>query len=92
MDSALFCARCAIELSPGDGSFYVVRIDAVADPTGPIVEKVPSSKELRREIRKVIKQLNEVSAQEGMNQVHRRLTLHLCAKCYPEWIENPAGG
>jgi len=92
MDSALFCARCAVELVPGGSSFYAVRIEAFADPTGPVVEKVPSSKQLRREIRKIIKQLDDVSAQEGMNQVHRRLTLHLCGKCYPEWIENPTGG
>lgn len=32
----LFCARCAIELIPGEGNLYVIKIEAVADP-GPIV-------------------------------------------------------
>lgn len=31
----LCCDRCAAELTPGEGSFYVVRIEALADPTPP---------------------------------------------------------
>jgi hypothetical protein len=93
MESALFCARCATELIPGDGSYYVVKIEAVADPNGPTVaSEIPSSNEIRRQIKKLIAQLEDVSAQEAMHQVHRRLTIHLCGKCYGGWIENPAGG
>ncbi len=29
------CHRCAAVLTPGDGSFYVVRIEAFADPSPP---------------------------------------------------------
>lgn len=31
----LFCARCAAELTPGTGDFYVVQIEASADLTPP---------------------------------------------------------
>jgi hypothetical protein len=31
----LLCDRCGVELTPGKGDFYVVRIEAVADPTPP---------------------------------------------------------
>lgn len=92
MESALFCARCSTELIPGEGAFYLVKIDAVADPNGPVVaSELPSSREIRREIKKLIAQLEDVSAQEALHQVHRRLTIHLCGKCYNGWIENPAG-
>jgi RNase P subunit RPR2 len=93
MESALFCARCSTELIPGEGAFYVVKIEAVADPNGPVVtSEIPSSHEIRRQIKQLISKLEDVSAQEAMHQVHRRLTIHLCAKCYGGWIENPAGG
>jgi len=26
-----------------------------------------------------------------MDQVYRRMTIHLCRKCYIVWIENPSG-
>jgi hypothetical protein len=32
-----------------------------------------------------------LSAQEAMDQVYRRLTIHLCATCFRSWIESPAG-
>ncbi len=93
MESALFCARCSAELTPGDGTYFVVKIEAVADPNGPVVtSELPSSKEIRRQIKKLIAQLEDVSAQEAMHQVQRRLTMHLCGKCFGSWIENPAGG
>ena len=33
----------------------------------------------------------EISEREMADQVYRRLTLHLCGKCYRKWIEDPAG-
>jgi hypothetical protein len=47
--SPLLCARCGVELTPGKGDFYVVRIEAVADPT-PVnrpARAFPSSRRLR---------------------------------------------
>jgi hypothetical protein len=92
MDTSVFCARCAAELTPGDGSFYVVTIDAVADPSGPNVPgEPPTTEQLRREIDALMRQLRDTSPREAMDQVHRRLTMHLCGPCYRVWIENPAG-
>jgi|SRR5438067_2301473 len=87
----LFCARCAAELRPGAGNFYQVTIDAVADPAPPRGEVVPPAADLRREIEQLLKQMEGVSEREALDQVHRRLVLHLCATCYGPWIENPAG-
>jgi hypothetical protein len=33
----VFCDRCGTELRPGTGNFYVVKIEAVADPAPPTV-------------------------------------------------------
>jgi len=86
----LFCARCAAELQPGSSDFYRVFIEAMADPTGPVIED-ENPEEIRRQMDELIAQLQNVSAQEAMDQVYRRLVLYLCGKCYREWIENPTG-
>jgi hypothetical protein len=88
----VFCHRCAAQLIPGEGSFYVVRIEAFADPTPPTI----SSDELRdidlnAEFSRVLEEMRNMSEQELMDQVYRRLTIHLCASCYRDWIENPVG-
>src|SRR5690242_7656038 len=87
----LFCARCAVPLRPGAGDFYRVHITAVADPAPPVVETIPSAADLRREIERLVVQMQDVSEREALDQVYRRLTLHLCAACYRHWIEDPAG-
>lgn len=84
------CARCAAELLPGAGNFYEIKIEALADPTPPVLP----DRELhviRQEMEQVLEELREVSPQEALDQVYRRLTIHLCIRCYTEWIENPAG-
>jgi hypothetical protein len=87
----VFCARCAAELLPGRGDFYQVTIEAVADPTPPAVTAEEMQGDLRGQIEELLARLAQTSAQEAMDQVHRRLTLHLCRPCYVVWIENPAG-
>src|SRR5438105_2915513 len=72
----LFCARCAAELRPGTGSFFQVTIEAVADPAPPVLPAPEPDRDLRQEIKKLIAQLEDVSAQEAMDQVIRRLVLH----------------
>ena len=91
MDPTLICARCSAMLKPGNGSFFIVKIEAFADPSGPTAESVPTAKELRQQLETLVKQLHNVSPQEAMDQVHRRLTIHFCKTCYQTWIENPTG-
>jgi len=86
----LFCHKCGAELTPGEGSFYVVRIEAFADPTAPNIEDGMTAGEVSAEIDRLIEEMRAMSAQQLMDQVYRRLTIHLCAGCYAEWIENPA--
>ena len=90
-DSPIFCARCAKELNAGRGEFYVVEIDAKADPTPPILDDVDMERDFESEINAVVAELHKLSAREAMDQVHRRLTVHFCLVCFADWIENPAG-
>jgi len=87
----IFCRRCRVELTPGHGSFYVVRIEAFADPTPPRFTEEDLQRDTRAEIDRLLSQLQDLSEQEAMDQVYRRMTIYLCAPCYRQWIENPAG-
>lgn len=88
----LLCHRCGAILSPGDGSFYIIKIEAFADPTPPDLSSQDlSERDLLREIDDLIDDVNELSAQELMDQVYRKLTMLLCRRCYDSWITNPAG-
>lgn len=89
-EESVICARCCCEMQPGTGSFFNIAIEAIADATPPIVSAQDLSRDLRHEIRRLLHQLEDVSAQEAMDQVFRRLTIVLCNACYRDWIENPA--
>jgi hypothetical protein len=87
----MLCARCLIELEPGTGSFYEVRIEAVCDPTPPQLDETLDTAEIRRQLEETLAALQELSAQEALDEVRRSLTIHLCRECFSEWIEDPAG-
>lgn len=90
-DASLLCARCLKLLEPGRGDFYVVTIDAVADPSPPIIEPADMRRDLRRDWREIVAALGDTSPQEALDQVYRRIVIHLCRSCFGGWIENPAG-
>jgi hypothetical protein len=85
------CARCAVELQPGAGDFYRVTIEAVADPSAPTFEAEDLEGDIRRKIEQLLARMEGISEREALDQVYRRLVLHLCGPCYREWIENPTG-
>jgi len=87
----LCCERCSVELTPGQGDFYVVRIEALADPTPPSFSRGDLTGDTQAEIRRLIAAMANLSAQEAMDQVYRRLVIYLCGRCYREWIEKPTG-
>ena len=89
-ETHLFCHRCGAELKPGEGNFYVVRIEAFADPTPPNISEADLADDIDEAIEKILDEIRDASETELMGQVYRRLTIHLCGRCYAEWIENPA--
>lgn len=90
-DFPLFCDRCSKQLTPGRGDFYVVRIEAVADPTPPVIEPEDLQRDPRAEIEQLIEAASDLSPQELADQVYRRVVLYLCLACFERWIENPTG-
>jgi len=93
-EAPLLCHRCGHILKPGGadaGGFFVVRIEAFADPTPPDMNSIESLADIEREIDELIDELAEHSEREMMDEVHRRLTITLCRRCFRGWIENPAG-
>lgn len=87
----IICHRCSCLLTPGGGNFYIVRIDAVCDPTPPSLDELESVENFASEWERLLDEMRSMSERELMDQVHRRMTIHLCATCYRRWIENPTG-
>ena len=95
-ESHLLCHRCGCDLTPGEGNFYIVRIEAFADPTPPRLDGDDSplsmtAAEIDEEINDLIELMKDMTERELMEQVYVRMALHLCGRCYKQWIENPAG-
>ncbi len=89
MADAILCHRCGCSLRAGRGELYVVRIEAVADPSPPELDEEDFAGDPRTRMDELSGELERLSPQEAMDQVHRRLTLTLCNRCYREWIEEP---
>jgi hypothetical protein len=87
----LFCDRCSTVLTPGRGNFYVVKVEAAADPTPPSFTEGHLARDVGGEIDRLIRRMRDMTEQELMDQVYRRLVLYLCTPCYRVWIENPTG-
>jgi hypothetical protein len=86
----LVCARCSKPLAPGRGGFYLVRIDAVADPSVPQIEPL-DDEEIARRIDALLKQLAGITHEDAMKQVIEHKTIYLCCACYRTWMDNPVG-
>jgi hypothetical protein len=78
-------------LATGRGEFYVVNIEAVADPSPPEIEPGDLVRDYRGDWRAIVAALADISPQEALDQVYRQMIIHLCNECYREWIESPAG-
>lgn len=89
--SELICHRCGAILTPGAGNFYVVRIEAIADPSPPLDDPADSGADFAVEWEQLLEVVRELSEQELMDQVYRRVMLHMCTACYQQWIEDPTG-
>jgi len=90
-ESPLFCERCEAELQPGKAQFYVVRIEALADPTPPNISAEDLQRDIAAEIERLLASMRDLSEQEAMDQVYRKMTLYLCNGCYQRCIERPVG-
>jgi hypothetical protein len=81
------CRLCRAELSRGRGDFYVVRIEAIADPSPPEFTEEDLLRDPQAEIQRLIEAMQGLTEKEAMDQVYRQLTVCLCTRCYRRWIE-----
>jgi hypothetical protein len=88
-DSDLCCERCSRVLHPGRGDYYLVRIDAVADPHPPIITQADLDEDVSREIERLIRRMRALSERELQNQVYRQKVVYLCVPCFQRWIVAP---
>ena len=87
----IFCDRCMRAMQLGNGEFYVVKIEAMADPTPPTLVELDRDANVTNRLDKLVSNMEDLSPREAMDQVYRQLTIHLCLPCYRDWIENPTG-
>jgi hypothetical protein len=85
----LHCNRCSKEVHPGRGDYYVVRIDAVADPQPPIFTHEDLDQDVGAEIERLIRRMKSVSEKQLERQVFRQKAMYLCVPCFNLWIEDP---
>ncbi len=87
----LLCKCCSKEVHPGRGDYYLVRIDAVADPEPTVITEEDFDLDVGAEIERLIRRMEGLGEADLERQVHRRKALYLCVFCFNRWIENPVG-
>jgi hypothetical protein len=85
------CHRCGAERESGGPVFYVVKIEAFAAPDEPEITIDDLDRDFDEELRRILEQSKDLSERELMDQVYRRMVIHLCPRCYRIWIEDPVG-
>ena len=90
-EHAAVCHRCGALHQPGKPLFYVVRIEAFCAPELPPLTAEDLRADFEAELARILEEVKDLSEQEMMDQVYRKLTLYLCPRCYHQWIEDPTG-
>src|SRR5436305_11918621 len=90
MAEAVACAICGNSVDIHES--FIVRIDVYADPTLPQI----SSEELAAidsstEMANLLEQMQEMSADDLQDGVHRAFEYRLCAACHKNFLANPLG-
>lgn len=87
----LTCDRCGRGLLLDAPVRYEVRIEikAAYDPLEITDEDL--ERDLEAEMKKILIELEGVSAEEAQDQVYRKLAFDLCATCRRPYMKNPLG-
>lgn len=71
---------------------YIVRMDVFADPgMPPITDEQLAATDHERILSQLIAQIEQLSADELQDQVHRRFEFSLCPSCHRQFLSNPLG-
>jgi hypothetical protein len=84
------CDLCGTAMAPHE--HYIVRIDVTADPSMPELSAAEiAATHFDSEMAKLLKQMQNMTAEELADQVHRRFEFKICRKCQPKFLGNPLG-
>ena len=91
MDDAIRrCALCRREVPLGEG--YVIRIDVYADPElPPMTAQQIADLDFDATFDELMRQIQQMTADELQDSVHRRLQYRLCPACHRRYLANPLG-
>jgi hypothetical protein len=74
------------------GAQYIVRIDVFADPSIPDMSTDDlEESDSEKTMAKLMHEMEQLSADELQDQVHRRFQYTLCRSCQKEFLTNPLG-
>ena len=84
------CALCGREVPIGEG--YVVRIDVYADPElPPMTAQQIAELDFDATFDELMRQIQQMTAEELQDSVHRRVQYRLCPECHRHYLVNPLG-
>lgn len=85
------CDRCGKGLLIDEDVRYEVRIvvKAAYDPMELTTQDLAVSR--RAEIQKLLEELQDISAEEALNQVYRDMKFDLCLACQKQYLNRPLG-
>ena len=87
---AVRCELCGRPIAPH--AHYIVRIDVFADPSLPAVsaEEVEAL-DLAGTMEALLKEMEQFTADDLQDQVHRRFEYRICPGCQHHFLANPLG-
>ena len=90
MQVATLCALCDRPIPCGSG--YIVKIDVYADPQlPPMTTEETEAADLNATLADLNEQIQNMSADDLQDGVHRSFTYQLCPRCHRIYLANPLG-
>lgn len=90
MQDPPLCALCNRPIPCGEG--YIVKIEVFADPQlPPMTMDQINAADLNSSLADLNQQIQNMSAEDLQDGVHRSFTHHLCARCHKTYLANPLG-
>ena len=84
------CELCGRKLRP-EGR-YVIRIEVFADPTMPELKgDEVAALDFDKTMEQLLAEMEHLTADDLLDQVHRRFEYSICATCQPKFLANPLG-
>ena len=84
------CALCQRPIAHGSG--YCVRIEVYADPhLAPMTTEEIEGSNFSATLSELTRQMQNMTAEELQDGVHRRFEYQLCSVCHKRYLANPLG-